>query len=59
MEVDWVRAYKKVEETTTKYTGPMITVTEDAVETRVENGVLISVLTGQGLQVHQNLQTKQ
>lgn len=33
MEVDWVRAYKKVEETTTKYTGPMITVTEDAVET--------------------------
>lgn len=32
MEVDWVRAYKKVEETTTKYTGPMITVTEDAVE---------------------------
>lgn len=33
MEVDWVRAYKKVEGTTTKYTGPMITVTEDAVET--------------------------
>ena len=33
MEVDWVRAYKKVEEKTTKYTGPMITVTEDAVET--------------------------
>lgn len=33
MEVDWVRVYKKVEETTTKYTGPMITVTEDAVET--------------------------
>lgn len=33
MEVDWVRAYKKVEETTTKYTGPMITATEDAVET--------------------------
>lgn len=33
MEVDWVRAYKKVEETTTKYTGPMITVTENAVET--------------------------
>lgn len=33
MEVDWVRAYKKVEETTTKYTGPMINVTEDAVET--------------------------
>ena len=33
MEVDLVRAYKKVEETTTKYTGPMITVTEDAVET--------------------------
>ena len=33
MEVDWVRAYKKVEETTTKYTGHMITVTEDAVET--------------------------
>ena len=33
MEVDWVRGYKKVEETTTKYTGPMITVTEDAVET--------------------------
>ena len=33
MEVDWVRAYKKVEEPTTKYTGPMITVTEDAVET--------------------------
>ena len=33
MEVDWVRAYKKVEETTTKYTGPMITGTEDTVET--------------------------
>ena len=32
MEVDWVRVYQKPEEETTKYTGPTITVDQDAMD---------------------------
>lgn len=32
MEVDWVRVYQKPEEETTKYTGPTITVYQDAMD---------------------------